>query len=285
MQSKEIMSLVRKAVEVVNISPVINTTIDPNREDSAVAADFISFCKGIPENTEVPVAVSTAWEAIPDEWLEGKFPEPTAEEGYNECKSFGKYSARSKACKRCQTQNIDEHIRCQKATEINRKPAREPAGTSRYGHILGSKSAFIDDFIVDGVDENTLIAKMQEQWPEMTTSQAVNKIRSHIAWLPRVRGVEVTITRTDDGIHYKAAVEKWCGSKDAVIPVTNIRIDKRTAVVEKAEKKVQADGEKKLREEKKKVKDIKSDKTAKKDKKAKKEKKDTDTQEAEPATE
>lgn len=264
MQPKEIVSLVRKAIDLINASPTIEANIDQQREDFAVVSDFIAFCKALPENSEVPTTISTAWEAIPDEWLEGNFPEQTSENGYNACQSFGKFSARSKACKHCQTQDVDEFIRCQKATEINKKPTREPAGTSRYGHVLGSKSAFVDDYLPEGASEETILAGLMNQWPDMSRETAINKIRSHISWLPRVRGVEITIIREDDGYHYKASVDHWCGSKEAVVPVTNVKIDNRTAVVEKAEKKAEkkarAEGEKKLKEEKNKVEKIKGGK-------------------------
>lgn len=268
MTPKEIITLVRNACGVINATPTIEAEIDLEREDNAIIADFIALCKGIPEDQNVPETVSTAWDAIPDEWLEGKLPEP-----YNTCSSFGKQSARSKACKRCQKDNIDEYLRCGKTTEVKRKPTKEPAGTSRYGHILGSKSAFIDDFIVDGINESELIKKMQEKWEDMSTETCINKIRSHIAWLPRVRGVEVVITRLDGDYHYKASVEKWCGSKESVVQVKNVRIDKRTKKLEqekkkaekaekKAEKKAKAEGEKKVKKAKKEVEAIKKEKPA-----------------------
>jgi hypothetical protein len=73
---------------------------------------------------------------------------------------------------------------------------------SRYGHRQSSMSGRIDDLVYAGTTEENAVKVLSKEFgkPE---KMAKAKFRAHINWLPKVRGVEIELSKT--GI-YKSKV-------------------------------------------------------------------------------
>jgi hypothetical protein len=84
------------------------------------------------------------------------------------------------------------------------KKASAPKERSRYGHIPGSMSAFIDDLLWEGVNMDTVVKRMQKAFPKKDEAHLKAKFRIHKNYLPDARGITVT---EKDGV-FKADKEK-----------------------------------------------------------------------------
>ena len=137
-----------------------------------------------------------------------------------------------KAAKAAMTPEEREALRME-----SRKKAFEKQELSRYGHRLGSTAAFIDEAIWHGINHEDLVRRILEVNPDTTEDKARIKVRDHINYLPKKRGIVVTITKADNAPDfYKTEVEEWC--KDpSVAPTANIIDDKRTPRPKVADKK------------------------------------------------
>lgn len=80
---------------------------------------------------------------------------------------------------------------------------KEKAEVSRYGHRVGSMSGAIDDLLWKGVKIDDAVKTLVKDF-KRAERLAKNKFLSHVAYLPKHRGVKVEIS----GDHYKSLKEK-----------------------------------------------------------------------------
>ena len=167
-------------------------------------------------------------------------------EEFNQCKAT---IAEEKAKKAAVRAAKREELKTKKAEEIAAEKAKKAAMTdeekaayrlqmrkesyqnrelSRYGHRPGTIAALIDDCLFKGIDKETLVRTILENKPDTNEDKARVKIRDHINYLPKKRGIVVTITKKDNAPDfYKTSVKTWC--KDpSVEPTVNVVEDKRT---------------------------------------------------------
>ena len=147
-------------------------------------------------------------------------------------------AAEREAAKLARANMTDE----EKTTERmeKRKQAYQKGNLSRYGHRLGSTAALIDDALYEGITHENLIRRILEVNPNTNEEKANIKVRDHINYLPKKRGIVVIISKADNSPNfYKTEVEEWC--KDpSVEPTENTILDNRTprpAVAGKAKEK------------------------------------------------
>lgn len=179
-------------------------------------------------------------------------------EEFNLCKAQVKSLKDKKAAERAEKREAEKAKRAaereaEKAARANmtdeektahrlamRKEAYQKGNLSRYGHRLGSTAALIDDALYEGINHEDLVRRILETNPDTNEDKARVKIRDHINYLPKKRGIVVIISKADNSPNfYKTEVEEWC--KDpSVEPTENIILDNRTprpAVAGKAEEK------------------------------------------------
>ena len=109
-----------------------------------------------------------------------------------------------------------------------RKENYQKRDLSRYGHRLGTTAALIDDCLFEGIDHESLVRAILENNPDTNEDKARVKVRDHINYLPKKRGIVVTITKRDNAPDfYKTSDKTWC--KDPCVEATaNVVEDKRT---------------------------------------------------------
>lgn len=109
-----------------------------------------------------------------------------------------------------------------------RKETYQKRDLSRYGHRLGTTAALIDDCLFKGIDHESLVRTILENNPDTNEDKARVKVRDHINYLPKKRGIVVTITKRDNAPDfYKTSDKTWC--KDPLVePTANVVEDKRT---------------------------------------------------------
>lgn len=191
---------------------------------------------------------------------------PVKDENGN-CRKFGHPKDSLSCCKKCAAEQPDEFLRCKdeaiaikerKAAERAaareaKKAEREAARTkmtdeeraearkkyrlemyksgnlSRYGHRPNSISALIDDAIYKGINHEDLVKTILMNNPDTTEDKARIKIRDHIAYLPKKRGVIVTIIKEDNApVFYKTTMKEWCKDPEGFLPTENVIDDRRT---------------------------------------------------------
>ena len=80
-----------------------------------------------------------------------------------------------------------------------KKPAepKKPVALSRYGHRVGSMAAVLDDLLWKGVEQSVAVATLAKDFKK-TEKLALGKFKGHVAYLPKVRGVQVSVK---DGVY------------------------------------------------------------------------------------
>lgn len=73
-------------------------------------------------------------------------------------------------------------------------PGPSPGGTSAFGHKNDSMSGYIDECLLRGATIGEMSQGIVENFEGKTETQAVNKIMSHIRYLPPNKGVPIVFT-------------------------------------------------------------------------------------------
>lgn len=231
---KEIMDMVRRAVIHLNGAPAFHAGINLYCDDIALASAFIDYCKHLSDiGAVVPMYVTEAWESIPDEWIDGDITITYGpSDGYKPCPRFGDQHGLRNICRKCFIEDLDRHYRCKQAHELIKTNTTDTRLTA-YGHLRRSRVGTIDEMLIAGpVYESDIVHALMEKYSDMSYGRCIALIRAHINNIAKKRGVVIVITTYDNGVrHYTATVDRWCGDLNAVTPVKNLYINRKTKIV------------------------------------------------------
>lgn len=251
---KTVFTAIRKAVDDVNTAKN-EEFFDVKLSAKELVVKFIEYCKTTED--EVPESVQEAWNMIPDEWEDANaipdFTRPktraagrkrapmteeekAAKEAEKAAKKAEKEAARAEAKAKRAEERAAKKAQDQEERALRHKEkvkeSYKSESLSRYGHRKGSASALIDEALYAGINHEELIRKILENNPDSTEERAHTKIRDHINYLPKKRGISVIITLEDGKpAFYKVDEDTWCKDPTKVVPTENIVDDLRTPKV------------------------------------------------------
>lgn len=219
---------------------VFNVNIDASLANSAIEEPKKEEKK---PGTKKPGTKKTAPVETPaaqdePDTVEGTDAEPSEEpaEGgqISDCPTYGKgWNIKDAACQKCNEDFHKDYVSCKRTVKgisvaTSGKKSGRNVGTpgkihprssvphrkagemlSRYGHRINSMGAIIDDLVWAGT-HFTEIVKATMKWHGRDEVSAKAKVKGHIGWLIKTRGINVT---NADGVF--KSVEEYIPSQDA----------------------------------------------------------------------
>ena len=150
--------------------------------------------------------------AVPPAMEEVKVANPQLSGEEDMCQAYGVlYEGGDPECQACdQAEDCQEKTIAAKAVakkekkvkEVKEKKEKAEVIKSRYGHKVGSMAAVIDDMVWEGSSVADMVAAIMGGFNK-TEQVATGKVKGHLTWLKREKGVE--IVKTDDV--FKATTE------------------------------------------------------------------------------
>lgn len=133
-----------------------------------------------------------------------KAPKVPGDKGYkSDCADFGKKcDDTSTLCQTCATSRADEHTVCHEKTEArkNKKAPTAPAKAKNVlGHVIGSMSGAIDEFLLAGpCYADDIVAGIMSSFGKDATA-AQGKLKSHLSWIVNREGHKVELKIEGEG--------------------------------------------------------------------------------------
>ena len=161
------------------------------------------------------VDIYNALLAVPPVAGETEVTAPPPNSGDEMCQAYGVlYEGTDPECQACdQAEDCQEKTmqaaaaksvakKEKKVKEAKEKAPKAEVVKSRYGHKVGSMAAVIDDMVWEGSTVANMVTAIMDGFNK-TEQIATGKVKGHLTWLKREKGVE--IVKTDDV--FKAATE------------------------------------------------------------------------------
>lgn len=171
---------------------------DTETEDKETEEAEVEVTEEDEVEDEVEDDINENDEAEPDDEAETDEEEPD-----DKCPAFGTgHNPKSTECKSCKKDFPDEFKDCKimtkgRKSEKTEKKTKKTVEKSRYGHLLGSMSARIDDLVCEGTTEKKAVKILMKEFKK-EERLAKAKFRSHVGYLPGTKGV--TVDKSDKGV-------------------------------------------------------------------------------------